>query len=130
VNSTIGPSTTKISAVDFRQNARTHLDDAQFGKTFVITRYGRPIARLVPMQSQESHAEGDFMPAFKTIANELGVGGFVDTKQVLREFRHRLSGYDSFRKALQDIHDVLGMGVGSKLSTDVLIEVKRRITND
>lgn len=40
----------RISTHAFRADLRTHLDDVMKGQAFEITRYGRTVARIVPVE--------------------------------------------------------------------------------
>ena len=48
-----------ISAVDFRKNPGEVFDSVQFGKTFVITRQGKPCALLTQLPGQILNIEVD-----------------------------------------------------------------------
>jgi prevent-host-death family protein len=48
VASTIGAVTTTVPALEFRRHMAEYLDETRSGRSFEITRGGRPAARLVP----------------------------------------------------------------------------------
>jgi len=41
-----------ITVAELRQNPTSALDDVEAGESYVVTRHRRPIARLVPVESE------------------------------------------------------------------------------
>jgi prevent-host-death family protein len=57
-------------------NAKTHLpqllDDVEHGETIVITRHGRPIARLVPDEDRRRAESAAAVEAIKALRKRVG----------------------------------------------------------
>ena len=64
--------------------AKTHLprllDEVELGETLIITRHGRPIARLVPERDQR---QGDIGAAVDAIGNRRRKAPTVTTAEIL-----------------------------------------------
>ncbi len=59
--------TETIGVRDLRQNASTYLDRVAAGEVFEITNWGRPVARLIPLDTDQDWADliaaGEVTPA-------------------------------------------------------------------
>jgi prevent-host-death family protein len=56
-----------ITVGELRQNPTRMLDEVEHGATYVVTRHGRKIARIVPIEEQE-----EIVPARKRSGSSLG----------------------------------------------------------
>ena len=72
-------------------NAKTHLprllDEVERGETIIITRHGRPIARIVPEASQRQREIDDAIDDIRELAKHSGKITVDEILSLIREVR-------------------------------------------
>ena len=73
----MGPPVTKISAADAKNTLGSLLDRVERGEEIIITRHGKPVARLVPNAGRidQDQARASFQ-RIRERAHHLRLGGF------------------------------------------------------
>lgn len=80
--------TDTVSAFDAKTHLSQLLQEAEQGKTITITRRGKPIARLVPVEAERECLEPEeIVKSFKEIRSR--VKGRVDVRALIDEGRKR-----------------------------------------
>lgn len=73
-----------ISLTTAKRNFSKLIEDVENGETFVITRYGRPIARLTRHELNKS-VDQDWLAAYEQMAAKLDKGASLGGLRVTRE---------------------------------------------
>ena len=80
--------TDRVSAFDAKTHLSQLLQEAEQGKTITITRRGKPVARLVPMEAERKPiGPEEVLRGFKEIRGR--VKGQVDIRALIDEGRKR-----------------------------------------
>ncbi len=75
----------EVGAFEAKNRLSELLRDAEAGRTIVITRHGRPVARLVPADHGRHEDLAALGAAFRRLRGE--IEGSVDTRQLVEEGR-------------------------------------------
>jgi len=75
----------RISAFDAKTHLSQLLRQAEQGRPITITRHGKPVARLVPIDKSSSMGAGDLIRAFRRVRQTIGKP--LKIKHMIREGR-------------------------------------------
>jgi prevent-host-death family protein len=73
-----------IGAFEAKTHLSALLERVERGESFTITRHGRPVARLVPVQARDPERIREAIAAFKELRKGITLGG-IPLKELLDE---------------------------------------------
>ncbi len=75
----------QVNAFDAKTHLSQLLRQAEQGRSITITRHGKPVARLVPIDAQSGAEAGQLITAFRGVRQAAGKP--LKVKQLIREGR-------------------------------------------
>lgn len=83
----VAPNKRTVTAFDAKNRLGRLLDRVQAGEQWVITRHGRPVARLVPVANEAIEQVEEALAAMAVVRESLKARGVAVSREEIRQWR-------------------------------------------